>query len=134
MKILISKYYPKIYLIILILSLLIISGPISAASFIHPYGFKETPENKAAVINYIKEKVKDQYCNSGIDMCDSITLRMMEKQNLNAFKKLTKAPNKEILDRVIKDYCNSGLDMCDYITIKMMYDQNQKAANEELEW
>ena len=67
-------------------------------------------------------------------MCQPTTLRMMEQQNLSAFKKLTKAQDRKVLDRVIKDYCDGGLDMCNYTTIEMMYQQNLKASGEQLTW
>lgn len=53
---------------------------------------------------------------------------MMEKQNLDAFKKASKATDRKIMDRVILDYCYSGIDMCNYQTISMMYDQNFKTS------
>ena len=67
-------------------------------------------------------------------MCQPTTLRMMEKQNLTAFKKLTKVSDRTVLDRVIKDYCQGTLDMCTYTTLEMMYKQNAKATRQELSW
>ena len=65
-------------------------------------------------------------------MDNASTLRMMEKENLNAFKELLKAKNKSILKRVEKTYCDIG--MCNYSTILMMYKEESKAANQSLEW
>lgn len=65
-------------------------------------------------------------------MDDPSTLRMMEKQELEAFKKLTKVTNRSLLDRVIKTYCDIG--MCNYNTILMMYEQESKSSEEKLEW
>lgn len=67
-------------------------------------------------------------------MCQNTTLRMMEQQNLNAFKTAIQAKNRKIMDRVIKDYCQSGIDMCNYITILMMYNQNLQASQKQLDW
>ena len=67
-------------------------------------------------------------------MCQNTILRMMEQQNLDAFKKGTQAKNRAVMDRAIKDYCNSGLDMCNYTTIMMMYDENVAAGAKELDW
>lgn len=104
------------------------------ADFIHPMDFDGSDQQKAAVVEFIKKTVKKDYCESGIDMCQESTLRMMEQQNLEAFKKATKATDRKIMDRVIKDYCNSGVDMCNYTTIQMMYEQNLQASQKKLEW
>jgi len=101
-----------------------------AGDFVHPLDFKGTDEEKKAVISYIEENVKDTY--SAIDMDDPATLRMMEKEELNAFKKLTKAENRNILDNVIKTYC--GIGMCSYSTISMMYNEQLSASEESLSW
>ena len=60
------------------------------------------------------------------------TLRMMEQENLNAFKKLLSVKNKSLLKRVEKTYCDIG--MCNYSTILMMYNEEEKASNESLSW
>jgi len=118
-----------------ILILLILLIPIhSFADFIHPMEFDGSETQKNRVIEIIKERVKKDYCQSGIDMCQDTTLRMMEQENLNAFKESTKAGNKKIMDRVIKDYCKSGIDMCSYSTILMMYKENLNASKKKLDW
>ena len=104
------------------------------ADFIHPMDFTGSDKEKSEVLHYVKERVKHDYCNSGLDMCQETTLRMMEKQNLNAFKKASKATDRKIMDKVIIDYCQSGLDMCSYQTISMMYDQNYNASKQETQW
>ena len=78
----------------------------------------------------MKYKVKKTY--SAIGMDNASTLRMMERENLNAFKELLKSKNKSILRRVEKTYCDIG--MCNYTTILMMYKEESKAANQSLEW
>ena len=102
------------------------------AGFVHPMDFKLSQKNE--VIEFIKEGVRKDYCNGMVDMCNNSTLRMMEKENLNAFKELTKAKNREIMNRVIKDYCNSSINMCSYSNILMMYEENLRASQKELEW
>lgn len=104
------------------------------AGFVHPLDFDGSEPQKQEVISYIKDRVKADYCDGKIDMCQPTTLRMMENENLEAFKKLTKASDRKILDRVIKDYCKRGLDMCTYSTIAMMYEENAKADKQELSW
>jgi len=98
--------------------------------FIHPLDFKNTESGRQKVIEYIKNNVKETYAAIGMD--DPSTLRMMEKEELRCFKKLTKVKNRQLLDRVIKTYCDIG--MCNYSTILMMYKEENKALSEELEW
>ncbi len=119
----------------LILSILLgISTLANASNFVHPMDFNGSEREKAQVIDYIKDRVRHDYCDSGIDMCNNTTLRMMEKENLKAFKELTQAQDRSILNRVINDYCNSGVNMCNYTTLNMMYNENLKASQENLSW
>ena len=104
----------------------LVSGTANA-DFVHPMDFDGSEQQKNEVIQYIKDRVRKDYCDSGLDMCQATTLRMMEKQNLISYKNSTRAMNRQIMDRVIKDYCDSGLDMCNYTTIEMMYKQNADA-------
>lgn len=115
-----------IYLIVLLLA----GINMSAQSFVNPINFVNNEANKKKVIAYIKKEVKETY--SKINMDDPSTLRMMEKDRLEAFKKLTKVTNKTLLRQVIKTYCDIG--MCDYSTILMMYEEQNRASKEELEW
>lgn len=104
------------------------------SDFIHPMDFNGSEAQKNRVIEIIKSRVRKDYCNSGLDMCQSKTLRMMEAEYLKAFKNASQASDRRIMDRVINDYCNSGLDMCNYSNIFMMYEQNLKASNSSLNW
>ncbi|QJT21672.1 hypothetical protein IBG34_04780 [Aeromonas media] len=115
--------------------LLITTLPLLAqAGFIHPMDFDGSEAQKQQVIQYIKERVKHDYCDGQLDMCQATTLRMMEQQNLDSFKKASQAKERAIMDRAIKDYCHGGIDMCSYDTIWMMYRENLKASNEDLSW
>lgn len=114
--------------------LLLVSFSVSAAEFVHPLEFDGSEAQKQQVIEFIKQRVKHDYCNSGVDMCQPATLRMMEQENLKAFKEATQATKPAIMERVIKDYCHSGVDMCNYSTILMMYNENAKASEQKLEW
>jgi hypothetical protein len=98
--------------------------------FVSPIDFSDTIENRKQVINYIKMQVEENY--SAIGMGDPITLRMMEEENLKAFKELTKARNTGLLKNVIKTYSEIG--MYDYSTFLMMYNEQLNASNKELEW
>lgn len=104
------------------------------ADFVHPMDFDGSQAQKDEVIEYIRAHVQADYCNDDLNMCQPSVLRMMEKENLDAFKKLTKVADRNIIDGIIDSYCNSGLDMCNYSTILMMYKENFKASRETLEW
>jgi hypothetical protein len=107
----------KKYIILFIL--VMVTANVYAGDFIHPLDFKGTQAEKDAVISYIQENVKKTY--SSIGMGDATTLRMMEKDELENFKKLTQITDRALLDRTIKKYCDIG--MCTYSTIIMMYNE-----------
>jgi len=104
------------------------------AEFVHPMDFDGSEAQKSEVIKYIEQKVRKDYCDSGLDMCNATVLRRMERANLEAFKEAINAENRKIMDRVIKDYCNSGLDMCNYKVILRMYKKNLEASGQSLTW
>lgn len=114
---------------ILTISLFTLTNAFSQ-SFVSPIGFVESEPNKEKVISFIKKQVKDDY--SAIGMDDPLTLRMMEQENLKAFKELTSVSNTALLREVIKTYCEIG--MCNYTTILMMYKEQNKSSKESLEW
>lgn len=116
----------------LTLSLLLFISPLAFAGFVHPLDFDGSSAQKQKVIEYIQARVKKEYCGV-VDMCQETMLRMMEEQNLSAFKYLTKAEDRKILDHVIKTYCGS-VDMCNYQMLRMMYEQNLQASQRKLEW
>ncbi len=103
-----------------------------SAKFIHPIDFTGSEEQKNEVISYIKARVNKDYCRT-VDMCQEMMLRMMETENLEAFKRLTQAQDRKILDGVIQDYCKT-VDMCTYQMLDMMYNENVKAKSQELKW
>ena len=113
-----------------ILFVLAISLPAFATDFVHPLDFTGSPEEKNDVIKFIEENVKKTYQQVGMD--DPATLRMMENDELDCFKQLTKITNRQLLDDVITQYCNVG--MCTYNTILMMYKEQEKASGEKLKW
>jgi hypothetical protein len=115
---------------ILFTAALISSALAQAQSFVTPIGFVDNDENRKSVIEFIKKQVSDDYTKIG--MGDPSTLRMMEEENLKAFKELIKATNVSLLQKVIKTYCDIG--MCNYTTILMMYKQEDKASKKSLEW
>ena len=107
---------------------------VTSAKFINPMEFDGSEAQKNEVIEYIKERVHKDYCESELAMCQDTVLRMMERENLDAFKKATQAEDKKIMNQVINDYCDSDLDMCNYSTINMMYSENLKSSKENLQW
>lgn len=102
------------------------------AEFINPSKFDGSEAQKKEVISYIQERVRIDYCEKN-DMCQEVIIKMMERENLNSFKKLTKAKDVDVLNRAIYDYCDT-VDMCSYQIIEMMYNQNLKAKNEKISW
>ncbi|CQH51327.1 hypothetical protein ACLIXB_004040 [Yersinia enterocolitica] len=99
--------------------------------FVHPSTFNGSENEKNAVLDYIKQDAKDNMTELDID--SPSTLRMLEKSELSAFKKLTQATDKELLNKVIDTYCDD-IDMCSYSILQMMYAQDLKASKEELSW
>lgn len=98
--------------------------------FVDPISYQDTPENRKRVIDYIKLEVKETY--SSIGLGDPMTLRMMEKKNLEAFKALIEVKNKVLLKSVIKEYSDIGF--YDYSSYLMMYNAQLDALNTNLSW
>jgi len=117
----------KIFLSILIL---LISFSLFANGLIHPLDFRGTEKEKQEVIDFIKQNVYETY--TAIGMGNPATLRMMEKEELDCFKKLTLVTNRQLLDEVIDTYCS--IDMGSYNIILMMYEEELKASKQSLEW
>ena len=92
--------------------------------------FDNSEEMKDKVISFIKFKVKKNL--EFIDSYNNMNARMMEKEELNAFKELTREKDRETMDRVINDLL--FIDSLDYINLKMMYNEEKQAGNEELTW
>lgn len=57
---------------------------------------------------------------------------MLEKEELECFKKLTQAKDRKLLDSVIETYTAIG--MVSYSTFLMMYEEELKASSETLSW
>lgn len=113
---------------------LMLAAGFASAEFVHPLDFDNSTAQKEKVISFIKENTKQTYCKSGIDLCQESTLRMMEDGELKAFKKLTSATDRKVMDQVIATYCNGPISMCSYSTISMMYSNEIKASQKTLTW
>ncbi|RLM12594.1 hypothetical protein BIY27_11585 [Gibbsiella quercinecans] len=99
--------------------------------FVNPLDFTGTKEERNAVIRYIERNVKDSLAD--IDVTDPMSLRLMEKADLDAFKELTKATDRDLFEKVLNDYCDE-LDVCDYNALNLMYKEQLKASKETLSW
>ena len=99
-------------------------------TFVSPIGFVDNEANRAKVVRFIEHQVYTDY--TAIGMNDPMTLRMMEDENMKAFKNLIRATNTTLLRQVIDTYC--GIGMCNYSTIWMMYQEQSKASNNTLKW
>lgn len=99
-------------------------------TFVSPIGFVDSDANRAKVVRFIEHQVYTDY--TAIGMNDPLTLRMMEDENMKAFKNLIRANNTTLLRQVIDTYC--GIGMCNYSTIWMMYEEQSKASNNTLKW
>lgn len=98
----------------------------------HPMDFDDSEAQKAQVIEFITKITKSQYCTN-LNMCQDVTLRRMERANLEAFKTLTEAKNRKIFDQVIDAYC-TRLNSCNFITLERMYRHNLEASQQKLTW
>jgi len=110
-----------------------------AKNILHPLDFKGSEKAKKNVISFIEQNVHEIYCENKMlkSMCINSILRMMEEEELNSFKKLTKAKEESILDNIIQTYCqdDSMLEgMCTYGIILMMYEEEVKASGKKLTW
>ena len=100
-------------------------------SFVSPIGFEQNDASKESVLAYIRKQVKADCAKIGMD--DPSTLRLMEQENLKAFKELITVTNVSLLKRVIKTYCeDTGI--CDYQTLLIMYNQENKDSQKKTEW
>lgn len=117
----------KLFLIIV---LVLVAFSLYSEDMVHPLDFDGSDAQKEQVILFIQENVKETY--TAIGMGDPATLRMMEKEELECFKKLTQAEERELLDNVIETYTAIG--MVSYSTFWMMYEEELKASKETLSW
>ena len=112
------------------IALFVMLSTIFAGTLIHPLDFTGIDKEKISLIEFIEKNVEETYC--AIGMCQASILRMMEEEELKAFKELTTVKNRSLLDSVIATYC--GIGMCNYSTILMMYNEEKSASNKSLQW
>ena len=120
------------------LVLMFLIKPSIAKNIPHPLDFRGSEQEKKKIITFIEKNVYEIYCENEMlkSMCTNSLLRMMEEEELNSFKKLTKAKEEVILNNVIQTYCMNSMleDMCMYSTILMMYEEEVKASGKKLTW
>jgi len=104
----------------------ICSLPVNA-SFIHPQEFDGSEGQKQEALSYIQSRTEQDYCQSA-QGCDADKIKALEKENLDAFIRLSKTDNKMILDNAIHAYCNV-VDMCNYQMLEAVYTENIKAGS-----
>lgn len=93
-----------------------------AQSFVNPIGYIDSETNRQQVVAYIHRNVTETYAKIGMN--DRSRLRMIEDENLEAFKKLIQVKDTELLGQVIRDYSKTG--RCDYSTFWMVYQEKEK--------
>ena len=130
---------------IILISALLFSFNTSAKDLIHPLDFKDSEQEREAVISFIKEDVYKTYCENDLlaGICSSESLlREAENLSLEGFKKLTKAQDRTVLDKIIKMYCDNDNEImyeiyvvfCNYAFLVDLYEQELNATNSELNW
>lgn len=100
------------------------------SEFINPMDFNGTDKEKEYIIEFIKEHTKKSLDLIGMD--SDILKREMEQQQLNSFKELTKAKDREVMENCIKNLKMIG--NYDYTLLKASYDQEMSAKDKKLEW
>ena len=120
------------------LVLMFLSKSSIAKNIPHPMEFNGSDKEKKNVIAFIESNIHEIYCENELlkDMCTNTLLRVMEEEELNAFKKLIKAKDKTILNKIIQTYCKNPLieGMCMYSLILTMYEEGVKASGQKLTW
>lgn len=121
----------KCHFLIFLSLMLPLSALAMPKGFVNPNDFTDTEEEEKAVIQYVKDRVKSDL--KQISMDQESMLRMMEEEDLKAFKLLTKVEDKKMLSTVIDTYCNQ-INMCSYQILKMMYEEESQASHKSLSW
>lgn len=111
-----------------------LNHPLSLAptqtKFIHPLDFNGSKGEKDKVISYIEELVENQMALIGME--SNVVSREMEEAELVAFKKLTKAKDRKLLNNLISQLRYTG--NISYIVLEQMYDYEISASDKKLEW
>ena len=120
---------------VLLSALLFLAAAVQAApsTYVDPLSFDGSDAQKAAVLSHIEKIVHKEYCE-GLGQCSPTTLRVMEEEELRAFKALASRDiDRKLFGIVYKDFCVAIGD-CAYSTLAMMYRMEQRASEKKLQW
>ena len=100
--------------------------------FVNPVDFDGSTKQKQQVIKYIQENTYNSACKKG-NICSPTMLRTLEETNLDAFKRLIKAEDRDELSNTVRSTCFE-MKMCDYSLIETIYNENVKSKKQKLTW
>lgn len=93
------------------------------ADFVNPLNYDHSEQQKAKVIQYIKEGNLHKYCDDE-EACHPSVLQLAQSDNVTAFLELSKIQNKEYLNKLIEENCNSEFFKCSYEDLLKVYEEN----------
>ncbi len=99
-------------------------------SLVNPLTFKDTPEERAQVLEVCKYLAKQSCDLAGMNTPDM--LRIMETEELTSFKALVDAQHPELVEEALITCQKAG--MVSYSMINIMYNNFVNAQNSELKW
>jgi hypothetical protein len=94
--------------------------------FVDPISYKASKLAEESVIKYSKKYAQEQYAK--LEIYDEETLKMIAKDNINAFKNLIQVGDKKLLQKVIDKYC--AIDMCSYEDLDNMYKEELEKSKQ----
>jgi len=93
-----------------------------SVSFINPINFNNNRAGQKKVNDWVKTRTKEQMDVIGAG--SPAYVKMMVRENLNAFKELLRVKDKALLAKIIKENRAVGAD--DYSSILLMYNQQKR--------
>lgn len=115
-------------LVLMIVGLVMLQG--KAFAYVHPLDF-DPKTQKHIVIKQIQKDTRNLICGF-TESCTHSLLRMFEKKELDAFKLLTTAKNRKIMDNLFNLYCTRS--ECSYSLIWTMYQKEVSSSKKSLQW
>lgn len=100
--------------------------------FVNPVDFDGSAKQKQQVIRYIQQHTYNSACKRN-NICSPAMLRTLEETNLDAFKRLTQAEDRDELRNTVRSTCFE-MKMCDYFSIETIYNENVKSKKRQLAW
>jgi len=102
------------------------SNSCRAFLFVDPLSYEASKIAEESVIKYSKKYTQEQYAK--LEIYDAETLKMIAKDNINAFKNLIQVSDKKLLQKVIDKYC--AIDMCSYEDLNNMYKEELEKSKQ----